>query len=75
MKHCHTILTAAITLGYLLGCYKGYVALWKDGKSEPAQIFPCIVDTLPEADQTALLEGIRARSELELNMILEDYLS
>lgn len=71
----YSIITAAILLGYVLGNCKGYVALWKDGNPDPIQVFPCPVDSLPEEDQFQLQEGIRARSELELNQILEDYLS
>ena len=66
---------AVILVGFLLGNYKGYVALWKDGSADPFQIYPCRADTLPEADQFALEEGIYARSQQELNQILEDYLS
>ena len=66
---------AAAALAFLLGSYKGYLALWKDGKSDPCQIFPCPVDSLPEADRIALEEGILARSRIELDQILEDYLS
>ena len=71
----YSVLTTAIVLGFILGNCKGYVALWKDGNPEPIQVFPCPVDSLPEADQLKLQEGIRARSEQELNQILEDYLS
>lgn len=75
LKFRHRITAAAIVLGFLLGSFKGYVALWKDGNPEPIQIFPCPVDTLPETDQNALEQGIHARSEMELNGLLEDYLS
>ena len=66
---------AFLILGFLLGSFKGYLALWEDGKPEPVQIFPCAVDTLPEADQAQLEQGVRARSRLELNELLETYLS
>ena len=58
-----------------LGSYRGYLALFDKGKEEPGQIFPCRVETLPEADQTLLEERIRIRDEAELNRLLEDYLS
>ena len=66
---------AVLALAYLLGSYKGYLALWEDGKPEPCQIFPCPVDSLPEEDRRILEEGIPARSRIELDQILEDYLA
>ena len=68
-------ITMVILLGFLLGSFKGYVALWKDSSPEPFQIYPCPVNALPEADQKALENGITARSEMELDQLLEDYLS
>jgi len=60
---------------FLLGNHKGYLALWKEDHPEPCQIFPVKVDSLPETDQTALDQGIPARSEMELAQLLEDFLS
>jgi len=62
-------------LGFLLGSFRGYVALWDEDDPDPKHIFPCPVASLPEADQKALEEGVYARSEMELNILLEDYLS
>lgn len=75
MKQHPTCLAAILLFGFVLGTFKGYVALWKDGRSEPFQIFPCPVDSLSEPDREALEQGIYARSEIELNQLLEDYLS
>lgn len=75
MDRCRHSLAVVIALGFLLGSFKGYLALWEEDKAEPVQIFPCPVDSLPEADQTALEEGIHARSRIELDQFLEDYLS
>lgn len=69
------IIRIIITLMFLLGSHKGYLALWKDDRPEPFQIFPVKVESFPEADQNRLSEGITARSELELSSILEDFLS
>ena len=74
MSH-HKQIFAALIVMFLLGNHKGYLALWKDGRAEPFQIFPVKVDSLPEADREALEKGIRARSEIELAGLLEDYLS
>lgn len=59
----------------VLGSYKGYIALFDEGSTEPRQIFPNQVITLPEEDQKKLAEGILVRSERQLNQLLEDYLS
>lgn len=64
-----------LLLGFLLGNFKGYLALWDEDDPEPIQIFPCPVSSLPPADQEALDQMIYARSELELSGLLEDYLS
>lgn len=64
-----------LALYLVLGSWKGYVALFQQGKSEPRQIFPTQVSSLPEADQQALEQGIVVRSDKKLQQLLEDYLS
>lgn len=64
-----------LALYLLLGSWKGYVALFENGKEEPRQIFPCPVDTLPEEDRLALEEKIPLRNQRDLQQALEDYLS
>ena len=59
----------------ILGSYKGYIALFEEGSTEPKQIFPNQVSTLPEEDRKALEEGIIVRSQYRLQQLLEDYLS
>ena len=59
----------------LLGSWKGYVALFEKGQEEPKQIFPCPVDSLPEADRFLLEEKIPIMNERDLQQALEDYLS
>ena len=66
------ILLAAFVV---LGSWKGYIALFNGGESEPRQIFPNRVDSLPPADQQALEKGIIVRNERDLQQLLEDYLS
>ena len=76
MKRRHSgFIRIIITVMFLLGSHKGYLALWKDGRPEPFQIFPVKVESLPEADRQMLADGITARSELELSSLLEDFLS
>ena len=69
------ILTAMLALYVILGSWKGYVAIFEKGASEPRQIFPTQVTSLPPADQQALEKGIIVRNERDLNQLLEDYLS
>ena len=67
--------SALLMLYLLLGTWKGYVALFEKGKEEPRQIFPCLVDSLPEEDQQILKEGLPIHSQKALQEALEDYLS
>ena len=64
-----------LALYVVIGCWKGYVALFDQGAEEPKQIFPCPVEALPEADQVSLENGIIVRNQRDLQQILEDYLS
>lgn len=64
-----------LLLGFILGTFKGRIALWVDGNAEPLHIFPNSVASLPPADQLALEKGIPIESRDELLHLLEDYLS
>ena len=68
-------LVAAVALTFLLGVHDGYIALWKEGSPEPAEVFPYKASLLPEADQTRLEKGIRIESKKDLLELMEDYLS
>lgn len=65
----------AVALSFLLGIQDGYIALWKDGCSEPVEIFPFRAQMLPKADQEALEKGIRIENAEQLARLVEDYLS
>ncbi len=69
------LLCKLVALGFILGSYNGYVALWSKGKPEPDRVYPYRVSTLPPADQEALRKGITAENIIELTRLLEDYLS
>ncbi len=69
------IYSALLLLGFFLGIHKGYIALWEDGKTEPAEVYPYRAQYLPEADQRALQQGIRPMDEQQLQQLLEDFLS
>lgn len=64
-----------MALAVIVGCWKGYIALFEPGATEPKQIFPTLVESLPLADQEALAQGILIRNDKSLYQLLEDYLS
>jgi len=59
----------------VVGSWKGYVAVFRDGDPEPWQIYPTKVSSLPLSDQEALENGILIRNQRDLQQLLEDYLS
>ena len=74
MRKLHNIY-CILCLGYLLGVYRGQIALWKDPDPQPMRVFPYSVSMLPEEYRPTLEKGIRADSIIELTKQLEDYLS
>ena len=68
-------LAVLLALTFLLGVHDGYIALWRSGEPEPAEVFPYRVEYLPEADRKMLEEGIKITSMKQLNQFMEDYLS
>ena len=74
MKRLHSIY-CILCLGYLLGVYRGQIALWKEPDPKPIHIFPYSVSMLPQEDREALEKGIQADTITELTRRLEDYLS
>lgn len=69
------LVISLLALYVTVGVWKGYLAVFDEGKTEPRQIFPMQVEVLPEADQQALEKGILVRNDRDLNQLLEDYLS
>ncbi len=74
MKRTH-FCALALILGFLLGIQDGRITLWKDGQTQPVEVFPIPAKMLPEADRKALEEGIAIENSSELTRILEDFLS
>ena len=72
-KHRQLYLT--LILGFILGIHGGNIALWKNGQSEPAHVFPYRADTLPLEIRSALEAGISVDSLEELEALAENYLS
>lgn len=73
--HKSRYVSAFLSFVLILGSWKGYVAIFNKGSTEPRQIFPTPVDSLPPTDQQYLAEGILVRNERDLQQLLEDYLS
>ena len=74
MKHFGIRLTALLLAGYI-GLYGGKIAIFQDGKTEPEQVFPYSVESLPPQAQKALEKGIPFEDLKKLSGLLETYLS
>ena len=68
-------LYSILAFGFLLGVYKGRIALWKGDDPQPVKVFPYYAAMLPKKDQQALEQGIFISDESYLHDLLEDYLS
>ena len=68
-------LCALALFGFLLGIYKGQVALWKEDRTTPWKVLPCPVSALPLQTQKALEKGIVIDSMEQLDRALENLLS
>lgn len=68
-------LSYLLLMGFLLGSYKGRLAVWKDDDPEPYRIYPCPVYLLPKEERDALQQGIRIESMDDLSNFLENFLS
>lgn len=71
----HRALPTLLSVGLILGSYRGFVALFDEGSTEPRQIYPYKTESLPLADQQELAKGIPVPSEKALTHMLEDYMS
>lgn len=71
----YSFATAVVSMGLLLGCWKGRVALFQAGDPDPVQVYPVSITLLPPADQKALEDKIAIGSAAELTTLLEDLLS
>lgn len=59
---------------YIIGIYKGYVAVFKYGSDTPFKITDVPVSTLTEGDILILTKGIKVADDDELTKRLEDYM-
>lgn len=63
-----------LCLGFLMGIYRGRIALWWGSESTPSYILPVPVFILSQEDRNALAAGIRFDSMEELKQLLDEYL-
>lgn len=70
-----TASTEASVGGYVLREYDGAIGVFVSGSKVPLSVIDIDVRTLPDADRTALANGIFAADEDELNRRIEDYSS
>lgn len=75
MKKIFSILYCITALTFLLGIYKGKIALWKKGEAEPIKVFPYSASLLPKKDRAILEKGLEFESLEQLTKFAEDYLS
>ncbi|MBQ6552661.1 MAG: hypothetical protein IJL83_03485 [Clostridia bacterium] len=61
--------------GYVLREYEGVIGVFKAGVSEPISVIEVDTRTLPERDRAALILGVYAADDEELNRRIEDYSS
>ncbi len=69
----HASMAEESSIGYVLGECDGHLALYRENSSRPYRILDMQVYLLSDADRQALSEGITARTEAELERILEDW--
>lgn len=65
----------ALMMGFILGIYKGNIALWKNNGGTPVHVFPYQAEMLPQEARDALESGICVESPEELEALAENYLS
>ena len=61
--------------GFLVGIHNGRIAIWKGDDPQPIKILPYLAELLPEADRTALENGIILDTREDLIRFLEDHCS
>ena len=69
------LLCSALLLGFLVGSYKGKLAVWKGDDPVPYRVYPCPVYLLPKQEREALEKGIRIDTMEDLGNFLENFLS
>ncbi len=69
-----TTMTSQIDI-YTIKAYQGHIGVFINNEKEPFKEFNVSLNSLPKEDQELLKEGIKATSQGEVRIILEDYIS
>ena len=69
------LLYTLMCLSLYLGMHQGYLALWREGYTEPEKVYPYPISLYPKMDKDLLEKGIPIRSKAELSQRIEDYTS
>lgn len=64
---------ASSAVQYLLKDHGGRLALYRQGESEPLEVYEVYTHLLPEQDVESLRAGIPLQSEEQLDRLLEDF--
>ncbi len=68
------ILTQFMVFGFLLGIYRGRIALWKDQDPKPIKVLPYSSELVQGPLRDALEKGIPISSMEDIELLLEKYL-
>ena len=60
---------------YTVKAYEGHIGVFLNSETQPFREINVLLESLPQADQDLLKEGIRANTQGELRILLEDYIS
>lgn len=60
---------------YTIKAYKGHIGVFLNNETQPFREINISLESLPQADQDLLNEGITANTQGQLRILLEDYIS
>lgn len=63
------------TVGFMLGEYEGYLALYRIGAEKPYKKLDYSINMLTDFDRKLIRNGICVDTEKELNKLIEDFIS
>ncbi len=69
------VMIGIFIMGFLVGSYRGRLAIWKGDDPQPYRVYPCPVYLLPKQERNALQRGIRINTMDDLEQFLENFLS
>ncbi len=73
-KQLTNLMMCILMTGFLLGIYRGKVALWKDDDPAPYKVFPIPASQISQPARGLLERGIPLESMDQLTELIEKYL-